>query len=354
VWLAAPGAAPLISGATQITGWTQVAATGVWSASVPAGSNSRQLYVNGQEAPMAQATPSSLGMSGGWGGSSAGYMISGDPGAMAWFKSLTAAQVSQVEFDYPGGNGAWSESRCRVASFSASAGTLTMDQPCWNDVTDRASYSQASGGLPSMSTSRLPALIENAQALLHAGQWFLDGSTTPPTLYYDPPAGQMSGLDVELPHLQSLVTGGGTLAAPIHDITFSGLQFSYATWNDPSTSVGFSDVQSNLRITGATNQGMCTFSTPNGTCPWGALSQPLANVAFSAATDLTLQGNRFADLGGAGLSVMYGSTNTAISDNEFTDIAYPALLLGCTYDPNPLDPTEAAGIKRTARPTRPR
>ena len=346
VWQAAPGATPVISGATQISGWTQVGTSAVWSAPVPAGSNSRQLYVNGQEAPIAQATPSSLGMSGGWTGSSTGYTISGDAGAMTWFKSLTAAQVANVEFDYPGGNGAWTESQCRVASFSASAGTLTMDQPCWNDATDRASYSQASGGLPSMSTSQMPTLIENAQTLLHPGQWYLSGSTTPATLYYDPPAGQMSGLDVELPHLESLVTGGGTLAAPIHDITFSGLQFSYATWNNPSTSVGFADVQSNLRITGATNQGMCTFSSPNGSCPWGALSQPLANVAFSAANDITLQGNRFADLGGAGLSVMYGSTNTVINGNEFTGIASTAMVLGCTYDPNPLDPTEAAGIKQ--------
>ena len=346
VWQAAPGATPVISGATQVSSWTQVGTSGVWSAGVPAGSNSRQLYVNGQEAPIAQATPSSLGMSGGWSGSSTGYTISGDPGAMSWFKSLTPAQVSAVEFDYPGGNGAWTESQCGVAGFSASAGTLTMDQPCWNDATDRASYSQASGGLPSMSTSQMPALIENAQTLLHPGQWYLNGSGTPATLYYDPPAGQMSGLDVELPHLESLVTGGGTLAAPIHDLTFSGLQFSYATWNSPSTGVGFSDVQSNLRITGATNQGMCTFSSPNGSCPWGALSQPLANVAFSAANDITLQGNRFADLGGAGLSVMYGSTNTLITGNEFTDIASTAILLGCTYDPDPLDPTEAAGIKQ--------
>ncbi|WP_194923312.1 hypothetical protein [Catenulispora pinisilvae] len=345
VWQAAPGAHPVISGASQIGGWSQVGTSAVWSATVPAGSNSRQLYVNGQEAPVAQATPSSLGWSGGWGGSPSGYTIGGDAGAMAWFKGLTPAQVSAVEFDYPGGNGAWAESRCRVAGFSASAGTLTMDQPCWSDVTDRASFSQGSGGLPSMSTSRMPSLIENARALLHPGQWFLDSASTPNTLYYVPPSGAMTGLDVELPHLESLLTGSGTLAAPIHDLTFSGLQFSYATWNDPSTSVGFADVQSNLRMTGATNQGMCTFSNPAGSCPWGALSQPLANVAFSGAVDIALRGNRFSELGGAGLSVMYGSTNTVIDGNEFTDIASTAILLGCAYDPNPLDPSQAAGIK---------
>ncbi|MYS22157.1 hypothetical protein GA0115240_138530 [Streptomyces sp. DvalAA-14] len=349
VWKAAAGAHPVISGASQVTGWTQLGSSGVWSAPVPTTSNSRQLYVGGHEAPIAQASPSSLGFRGSWTGSSTGYSISGDQAAMAWFGSLTASQVAGVEFDYPGGNGPWTESRCRVASFSASAGTLKMSQPCWTDVTARASFAQGSGGLPSMSTGTMPALVENAQTLLGSGQWFLDGAGG--TLYYKPSAGQqMSSLDVELPHLESLVRGAGTLAAPLHDITFSGLQFSYATWNAPSTSSGFADVQSNLRMTGANNQSMCNFSTPAGSCPWGSLTQPLANVAFSASKNVTLTGDRFAELGGAGLSVMYGSANTLIQGNEFTDIASTAILLGCTYDPLPTDSSEAAGIKQNCTP----
>lgn len=349
VWQAAPGAHPVISGASQITGWSEIGSSGVWSAPVPAGSASRQLYVNGQEVPAAAASPSALGFTGSWTGSSTGYSISGDSAAKSWFGSLTAAQVAGVEFEYPGGNGAWTESECRVASYSASSATLTMDEPCWADTTQRSSFSQGSGGLPSMSTSTMPALVEDAQALLHAGQWFLNSSAN--TLYYEPSAGQqVANLDVELPHLESLLQGAGTLANPLHDVTFSGLQFSYATWNAPSSTAGFSDVQSNLRMTGATNQGMCTFSTPAGTCPWGALTQPLANVSFTASNDITLAGNRFAGLGGAGLSVMYGSTNTLIQGNEFTGIASTAILLGCTYDPLPTDPTEAAGIKQNCTP----
>src|SRR3984957_9119079 len=143
VWEAAPGAHPVISGASQVTGWTEVGSSGVWSAPVPAGSASRQLYVNGQEAPAASASPSALGFSGSWTGSATGYSISSDSAAKSWFGSLTAAQVAGVEFDYPGGNGAWTDSRCRVASYSASAGTLTMDEPCWADTTQRASFSQA-------------------------------------------------------------------------------------------------------------------------------------------------------------------------------------------------------------------
>jgi len=354
VWQAATGAHPVISGATQVTGWSQVGTSGVWSAQVSPGSASRQLYVNGQEAPIAQAIPSSLGFSGSWSGSSTGYSISGDSAAVSWFGSLTPAQVAGVEFDYPAGNGAWTESRCRVASYSA--GTVTMTQPCWSNVTARSPFSQGSGELPSMGVSTMPALVENAQAVLHPGQWFLDSAAN--TLYYQPVAGQqISSLDVELPHLESLVQGAGTLAHPLHDMAFSGLQFSYATWNGPSSPAGFADVQSNLRMTETTtSQGMCTHSSPASSCPWGSLTQPLANVQFTAANNITLTGNRFAELGGAGLGVMYGSNNTLISGNEFTDIASTGILLGCTDDPNPTnpnpttDPDTPAVIKNNCTP----
>ncbi|GAA1983986.1 hypothetical protein [Kitasatospora viridis] len=337
VWQAAPGAHPVISGASQVTGWTQVGTSGVWSAPVPAGSASRQLYVNGHEAPIAQASRTELGFNaaGRWGGSSTGYDISNDSTATAWFAALTPAQVAGVEFTYPGGNGQWTEPRCRVASYAD--GKLTMAQPCWADTTARSGFSQGSGGLPSMPPNSRPTLIENARTLLHPGQWFLDSAAN--TLYYQPSAGQqMSGLDVELPHLESLVQGAGTLAAPLHDLTLKGLQFSYATWNAPSAPSGFAEVQSNLRFTGATNQNMCTHSHPAGSCPWGSLTQPLANVAFTAAKNVTLTGNRFAELGGAGLSLMYGAADTQVRGNEFTDIASTGLLLGCTSDPNPTNP----------------
>jgi len=47
-WTAAPGTRPVLSGATRVTGWTRTdAARNVWSAPVPAGLNTRQVYING-------------------------------------------------------------------------------------------------------------------------------------------------------------------------------------------------------------------------------------------------------------------------------------------------------------------
>ena len=341
MWKAAPGAHPVLSGARRVTGWSPVAGSdGLWQASVPAGSATRQLYVNGTEVPIAQATPTQLGFDGGWTGSSTGYNISSDPAAVQFFASLTPAQISQVEFVYPGGNGAWTQSECRLQSYSN--GQITMDQPCWQNVTGRLGFVDGSGGLPSMSTRTMPSSIENAQALLHAGQWFLDSSSS--TLYFDGPQ-SMSSLDVELPHLESLLQGAGSLADPVHDLTFSGLQFSYATWNEPSSNAGFADVQSNLTMTlPGGNQGMCTFSTPNGTCPWGALTQPGVNVGFSGSNDIKLSGDRFIDLGGAGLGFEFGDNGDTVTGSLFDHIASTAILLGCTYDPTPTVSGDAQGI----------
>ena len=338
VWTAARGAHPVLSGATRVRDWTAAAPSGVWSTSVPATSASRQLYVDGTEAPVAQATPSQLHFAGGWKGSAKGYDLTADPTALAFFSAMAPAQLQQVEFDYPGGNGQWTDSKCRVQSLSGTS--LTMDQPCWKDVTDRADYSQASGTLPSMGTSQMPTSIQNASSLLHPGQWFLDQSSH--TLYLYPLDGaEPDSLDVELPRLETLVQGAGSLAHPVHDLTFSGLTFSYATWNAPSEPTGFADVQSNLRMTGANNQGMCSLSSPAGSCPWGLLTEPHANVSFTAADHITLTGNRFADLGGAGLNIAYGSSHNLVQGNAFTDIASTSILLGCTADPTPVNPDPA-------------
>ena len=85
VWHAAPGAYPVISGATRVTGWMQEGASGVWSASVPAGSETRQLYVDGTRVPVARCAGLGPRWNGSWTGSSTGYSINGDADAKAWF-----------------------------------------------------------------------------------------------------------------------------------------------------------------------------------------------------------------------------------------------------------------------------
>ena len=100
-------------------------------------------------------------------------------------------------------------------------------------------------------------------------------------LYYIPRPGEtMKTADVEAPVLQTLVSGGGTAEAAVHNVTFSHLQFSYATWLQPETGQGFSEVQSGYTLTGQhayATQGLCQFA-PHGSCPYGAWTKEPGNI----------------------------------------------------------------------------
>ncbi|HJP79648.1 MAG TPA: right-handed parallel beta-helix repeat-containing protein [Pseudonocardiaceae bacterium] len=308
------------------------------------GTATRQVFINGAPAPVAQASVKSLGLDlSHWG--PAGFTTSG--ATASWLSNLAAgtSDVSGVQFTWnPAPPTDWEESECPVAAIGA--GTVTMAQPCWNNLTNKAPTifgGNSSNITPySLAAGTPPTTIENAYPLLHPGQWYLDQPTH--TLYYEPSAGQqVAGLDIEVPRLESLVQVTGTLADPVRDLTFSGLTFSTATWLQPSTSVGFAQVQDNLNVTGANNQGECTFAAgAPGTCPWGAFSQPLANVSLTAAQHTSFLGDTFTDLGGVGLGMKYGSDDNLVRGSTFTNIASSAIWLGCSGDPNPGTATDPA------------
>ena len=223
VWQAAPRARPVLSGAIHVTGWSQIdASKNIWQASVPAGTNSRQVYINGAEVPIAQTTPAEQQISFASAGGGTGYTVSPSSWASNLQNQIGPVNLHNVEFVYTGVGSQWTETRCRVDSLSGS--TLLMQQPCWYNATHHPTWSQATGGLPSVPAGAAPVTIENAYPFLHPGQWYLDQSAN--KLDYIPlPGQQMSNLDVEVPHIETILSGTGTLSNPIHDITFSGLQF---------------------------------------------------------------------------------------------------------------------------------
>src|SRR5262249_31391155 len=119
----------------------------------------------------------------------------------------------------------------------------TMAQPAW---------AQNTWGYDTIQSPyrQGPVYLENAYEFLgQSGQWYQD--TTAGALYYVPIAGQdMSKVDVELPHLEVLVSIGGTYDQPVHDLTFTGLTFSYTSWLRPNTSEGYADQQTGGYIAG--------------------------------------------------------------------------------------------------------
>ena len=311
---AAPGADPVLSGGQQVTGWTE-GANGVWQASVPAGTDTRQLYVDGVRANRAAgAVPASLTAT------ATGYTASSTV-----FDSWP--NISDVEFVY---DAAWTQSRCDIASVSGT--TITMDEPCFENSSEKQ-YGANIG---------LPSSVENARALLtEPGQWYLDQSSD--TVYYIPREGQdMSTADVEIPRLQTLVSGTGTEQQPLNGLALSGISFEYAGWTAPDDADGFSEVQANMRLTGQNaweDEGTCTrFSTTSpGSCPYGAWTMTPGNVVFDHTTGLSITGSTFEHLGAAGLQLGQDVDGSTVQGNVFTDISGNGLEVGNGTDADPTD-----------------
>ncbi|HEX4702784.1 MAG TPA: fibronectin type III domain-containing protein [Pseudonocardiaceae bacterium] len=341
VWQGSPGT--VLSGGKQVTGWHPVPGwPGLFAAPAPAGlDNTRQLYVDGVREPRAHGTvPVTLTKT------STGYTASAD--VMSHWRN-----PADIEFVYTAGEalwnvqryglGQWTEPRCPIASISGT--TITMAQPCWDNSTKRVIFPNIPGrsinmvGPADLTNGRRPAYVDNAFELLDTpGEWYLDRSAH--TVYYLPRPGQnLRHADVEMPALQQLVVGNGTAAAPLHDISFRDIQFSYATWLTPSSPEGFSEIQAGYTTTGPTGwatEGLCQF-TPGGTCPYASWTPEPGNVSFSHATGLEFADSVFTHLGAAGLRLGDGTRNTVVRGDVFTDISGNGVEIGGVDQPTAIN-----------------
>jgi hypothetical protein len=333
---AAPNATPLIAGSLRVRGWMRSRfGSDIWVANVPARLKTRQLYVNGVRAYMSSgALPVAVVQT------RDGYLASSS--LLARWRNASSLQMvysgTHMCFEQrcpDEGLGRWTFSMCNVSSIHNRV--IRMQEPCWNNSTRRV-YNYAGH----QDVSR-PDFIQNAFELLkRPGQFYLDSRRH--RLYYIPRTGEhMQTADVEAPVLQRLVSGNGTLTNPIHDISFSGIEFAYATWLRPGSPDGFSEVQSGMTLSGRganRTEGLCQFAR-GGTCPYGAWTKEPGNVQFRFDQDITFRDDRFVHLGGAALNLDDGTQHATVSDCVFTDVSGNGIELGN------VDRNEATGSAQT-------
>lgn len=332
VWAAAPGARPVVSGGTTVTGWqAPTDGSGVWTAKVPADLAIRQLYVDGKRAELAQGPPPPTLTP-----TATGYTAA-DATMAGW------TNPTDIEFVYPSGPSNWPESRCRVAAIDGTA--ITMVQPCFDNSSKRAEGQtlQVSGFGQALPP---PKVVANARELLtKPGQWYLD--TKADTLSYLPLAGQDPGkVEVVAPKLETLVAGTGTATSPITDVAFEGITFSYAGWNDPSGPDGYSPVQAGARLTGKDawkNQGACDGA--GTTCPYMAFPLTPGNVTFSYGHNLAFRDDTFEHLGAAGLSLGTGTQGSTVTGSLFTDVSSSGIVLGGIDQPEATGADLVTGVE---------
>jgi len=298
IYRAAPDAKPVLSGAIRVQGFAPLDTSNlIWVASVPGGTQSRQLWVNGRRATRARGPDAPQGYT----QTATGFTL-GDPAIARWPDRAKLEVVGSWE---------WQMYRCPVSQADASAG-LVLAEPCWT-LGHAKHFSSV-------------AWLENALELLDSpGEFFLDGDAG--KLYYAPRPGEdLASADVELPVLGALLSAAGTKAAPLCDIAFEGLTFAYATWLGPSTADGYISEQATITQRGS---------------PLAA-EKPLAAVTMHATHGARFSSCAFSHLGGAGLAFEVGAQGNLVDACRFADISASAILIGDvthTEDHHPGDPT---------------
>lgn len=329
VYTAAPGAHPVISGGVPITGWSLFdAGLGIYRA--PAPYTSRQLYVNGTRAQRARTSsyPPAFNPQwtvGGGGGIQFGTTTPETPDPTTWTNQSNIEAVILTQ---------WRMMRIPIQSVLPPPdpiyGLITIQQPAWNNANVNFDIMTDAPGIWSFWEA---TWFENAYEFLTTpGQWYLDQSAG--YVYYIPlPGEDITTADVELPILETLVEGQGTLSNPVHNIRFEGLTFSYATWLLPSGPNGYIADQSGQLLIGPDHELNYIGHDQN------VVPTP-GNLPFNFASNIVFYGNIFEHLGAVGIQFGPGSTNNRVDSNLFTDISSSAIELGAatSLDAHPTDP----------------
>jgi hypothetical protein len=261
-------------------------------------------------------------------------MIATNPAVVDSWKHPTNVQAV-----FRGGNGPWTQTQCPIAAVAGPV--ITMAEPCWHNLDLKAAgvqevswFTSPMGGFGGLGPWKTPTYFENLYSAMGPGTWTIDRVAH--KLYYQPRKGENPNKeDVVVPALQTLFAIHGTPRHPVHDVTVQGLTFSYGTWTAIDSNNGFPQMQADWYLSGAganTHEGTCGYTNPHGTCPFASWTRTPANVVLTSTSHVSMIGNRFTHLGGAGLDLYEGAKHDLVEGNEFSDISAQGIQLGATDD----------------------
>lgn len=295
---------PIISGGVDLTGqWSDPDGDGVFEASVPKGTISRNLYIDGAPAVLARSD-----------GAPFKHIVITETGFVADDSPIADFKnPEQVEFAWAG---SWKWKVFSAASITRREGktVVTIKAPGW---------SLRSGGWDSIENpdypiktvlTPLPALVQNARELLDApGEWYLN--TQLGKVFYKPAEG------VDIRHANAvlglventLVRVTGQSGRPVRGLRFEGLSFQNATYLRPGQPLGH-----------AGNQSNATKEKP-GTNEVGPTA---ASVEVRYGHDVWFVDSDFRNSGSGGLFFDKGSHGGGVTGSTFTQLGSNAVQIG--------------------------
>jgi hypothetical protein len=315
---------PQISGARRVpnSAWSRVdKKKPIWRAHVGR-VLTRELYLDGRRAARASTSDYPAGFRPAWngGGPTSGieYALTIEPSGLnpsSWGNPAEWTNVSDIEAVILT---QWKMMTVPLRSITpasgSTSGVIRLAEPAWTN----ANVFLGADGQPGVWSFWQATRFENALQFLDSpGEWYLDDTSG--WLYYMPhPWENLRTADVELPVLQSLIQGNGTARAPISNIEFRGLTFSYATWLQPSGDNGYVSDQGGFHLVGEGHQPNTIGHDPND-------SPTPGNVSIRYGHDIRFVDNRFQHLGAVGLSLGTSSHDALVKGNIFTDVGSSAI-----------------------------
>lgn len=329
-WSSAPGEHAVLSGGRQLTGWSlHDAERNIWVADVAPGTESRQLYVDGQPAEKTQlllALDKKNRAHLTW--TETGITLNDDR-----FGDLSALG-NQGDLELVS-MGSFTD---RISPVESIVGDeIHMVQPAWEN--NNFGYDT----LKSPYNRGALYLVNAYEFFANADEWYLD-SPNGKVFYQAAPGATMDGVDVRLPELETLVEVGGTYDRPVEGLAFEGIEFAHTTWLRPSSEWGYADQQSGAHIVGEYEVPADYLATCQDGCPefeatrneWWQIP---AAVQVSAASRITFDGNAFDQLGSVGLGIGmdpnahatgigYGASDIEVLGNTFSDLGGSGIVVG--------------------------
>lgn len=309
-----------IGGGIRISGSSFTkGANGIYEVNVPAGTRTRQLFVDNVRAVRARSERIETDITRlKENGQNVGVIT--DNVEIASFKNQNAVEL------------VFSHAICGLDHAVATDNgkvKLYLDMPGCTYTIDRLGES--------VDVASYFRYYENALELLdEPGEWYLDETAN--KLYYMPRAFEdMSKVTVTIPAVDGLMTvEGSDYAHMAQNISFEGITFADATWMRPSSTSGHSYGQNNAISEYGSQLDRRTM--PDG------------SVMVKCANGVTFKECTFTRLGSTALYITDGVQNFDITGNHFFDVSANALAIGDvaygSWHVNPINNFNPRDIRR--------
>ena len=326
LYIAAPGAHPILSGGKTLSGWKDNG-NGIWFADVGK-MLFRQIYVGGRSCTRARFPNADEFLRIEKPFIKEKYVTIGTPFAKEW------EQMDKVEMHV---TMLWAEAILRLKGFQPDP-----KNPAWTQVRFQEPESELvfKRGWPRFVPNQAFHFENALEFVDQPGEWYLDEKAG--RLHYKPRPGEdLRSTEVIVPTLETLLRIEGTPEKPVERLRFEGLAFEHSNWLRPSEKGQLHMQAGQYSVEPTLDNDQYVERIP-------------ASVIVNHAQDIGFRDNVFTQIGNNALDMHVGVSHSEVVGNVFYDIAASGIVLG-VFSPagkeihGPWNPDDAREITRNIR-----